>query len=150
MGGSSEKKNLSGEQRLGEFLGKNRKALVCFLLVVVAAIVAYAVFFNVSTSIVKKNLDKIERIEYSLTKDAAALDAATARVDAAIAKTAVDIDEFEAAKAQFYTIYDKVAGTSHAEKEISFFGKVVLWLEKVVNKTTGQKGYSDALRFWEK
>ncbi|MBR3542750.1 MAG: hypothetical protein IKN82_03515 [Treponema sp.] len=74
MGGSSEKKNLSGEQRLGEFLGKNRKALVCFLLVVVAAIVAYAIFFNVSTSIVKKNLDKIERIEYSLTKDAAALD----------------------------------------------------------------------------
>ena len=73
-GAKAEKKNLSGEQKLGEFLGKNRKALIGVLIAAVAAIAGYAIFFNVSTSVVKKNLDKIEVIEYSLTKDAATLD----------------------------------------------------------------------------
>lgn len=73
-GAKADKKNLSGEQKLGEFLGKNKVALIGALAAAVAAIAGYAIFFNVSTSIVKKNLDKIEVIEYSLTKDAATLD----------------------------------------------------------------------------
>ena len=73
-GAKADKKNLTGEQKLGEFLGKNRKALVGLLIVAVAAIAGYVVFFNVSTSVVRKSLDKIEVIEYSLTKDAASLD----------------------------------------------------------------------------
>ena len=68
------KKKLTGEQKLGEFLSKNRAALVCVLAVVVAAIAGYAVFFNVSTAMTKKSLDKIEVIEYSLLKDADGLD----------------------------------------------------------------------------
>ena len=70
----ADKKNLSSEQKLGEFLGKNRKALIGVLVVAIAAIVGYVVWFNVNTSIVRKNLDKIEAIEYSLTKDAGDLD----------------------------------------------------------------------------
>lgn len=88
MGGAkADKKNLTGEQKLGEFLGKNRKALIGVLVLAVAAIAGYAIFFNVSTSIVKKNLDKIEVIEYSLTKDAASLDesALASRRDTALA-----------------------------------------------------------------
>ena len=73
-GAKADKKNLSGEQKLGEFLGKNKIALICVLAVAVAAIAGYAIFFNVSSAVVKKNLDKIEVIEYSLTKDAAVLD----------------------------------------------------------------------------
>ena len=83
----ADKKNLSSEQKLGEFLSKNRKALVCVLIVVVAAIAGYAIFFNVSTAAIKKSLDKIEVIEYSLTKDAATLDesALESRRDTALA-----------------------------------------------------------------
>lgn len=70
----ADKKNLSGEQKLGEFLGKNRKVLTAALVVVVAAIAAYVVFFNVNSSVVRKNLGKIDAIEYTLTKDAGDLD----------------------------------------------------------------------------
>ena len=73
-GSAAEKKNLSGEQKLGEFLGKNFKVLVGVLCAVIAAIVAYVVWFNVSNSIVRKNLDKIEVVEYSFTKDASFID----------------------------------------------------------------------------
>lgn len=70
----ADKKNLTSEQKLGEFLSKNKKILIGLLAAAVGAIVAYAVFFYVSTASVKKNLDKVETIEYSLTKDADGLD----------------------------------------------------------------------------
>lgn len=70
----AEKKNLSSEQKLGEFLGKNRKILLCALIAAILAIIAYVVCFNVLTSSAKKNLGKIEVIEYSLTKDAESLE----------------------------------------------------------------------------
>lgn len=73
-GAAAEKKNLSGEQKLGEFLSKNFKVLVGVLCAAVALIVAYVVFFNVSTSLVRKSLDKIEVIEYSFTKDASSIE----------------------------------------------------------------------------
>ncbi len=94
-GAKAEKKNLTGEQKLGEFLGKNRKALLGLLIAAVAAIAGYVIFFNVSTSIVKKSLDKIEVIEYSLTKDAAALDesALESRRDTALANLGPYLDK---------------------------------------------------------
>ncbi len=73
-GSEADKKNLSSEQKLGEFLSKNRKALVCLLILVVAAIAGYAIYFNISTSLVKKNLDKVELIEYTFTKGASSID----------------------------------------------------------------------------
>ncbi|MBR5096193.1 MAG: hypothetical protein IK094_03700, partial [Treponema sp.] len=73
-GSAAEKKNLSGEQKLGEFLSKNLKVLVGVLCAVVAVIVAYVIFFYVSTSLVRKGLDKVEVIEYSFTKDASSID----------------------------------------------------------------------------
>ncbi|MBO7122939.1 MAG: tetratricopeptide repeat protein [Treponema sp.] len=74
-GSAAEKKNLSGEQKLGEFLSKNFKVLVAVLGAVIAVIVAYVVYFYVSTSLVRKGLDKVEVIEYSFTKDASSIDA---------------------------------------------------------------------------
>lgn len=73
-GSESEKKNLSGEQKLGDFLSKNSKVLAGVLGAVIVAIVAYVVYFNVSASLVRKGLDKIEVIEYSFTKDASTID----------------------------------------------------------------------------
>ena len=72
--GAAEKKNISGEQKLGEFLGKNFKVLAAVLCAVIAAIAAYVIWFNASTSMARKGLDKIEVIEYSFTKDATFID----------------------------------------------------------------------------
>ena len=72
--GAAEKKNVSSEQKLGEFLSKNFKALAIVLGVAIAAIVDYVIWFNVSVSLVRKNLDKIEVIEYSYSKDASSID----------------------------------------------------------------------------
>lgn len=73
-GSAAEKKNISGEQKLGEFLSKNFKSLVIVLAALIALIVAYVVYFYVSTSFVRKGLDKVEVIEYSFTKDASSID----------------------------------------------------------------------------
>lgn len=73
-GAASEKKNLSSEQKLGEFLGKNFKFLAGVLCAAIVVIVAYVVYFNVNLSLTRKNLDKIEVIEYSFTKDASSID----------------------------------------------------------------------------
>lgn len=72
--GSAEKKNVSSEQKLGEFLSKNFKTLAIVIGVAIAAIVAYVIWFNVSVSLVRKNLDKIEIIEFSYSKDASSID----------------------------------------------------------------------------
>ncbi len=72
-----EDKKSSGGQKFADFLDANRRLLVGALCLVIAAIVAYAVAFNIKTSVVKKNLNKIEIIEYSFTKDAAGLDEAS-------------------------------------------------------------------------
>ncbi len=84
--GKADKKSLTSEQKLGEFLGKNKALLIGILIALVAAVAGYAIFFNVSSAVVKKNLDKIETIEYSLTKGAESLDESdlAARRDAAL------------------------------------------------------------------
>ncbi len=76
INGAAEKKNLSGEQKLGDFLSRNSKVLFGILCGAIVLIVAYVVCFYASTSSVRKNLDKIEVIEYSFTKDASAIDGA--------------------------------------------------------------------------
>ena len=73
-GSAAEKKNISGEQKLGEFLSKNFKSLVIVLAALIALILAYVVYFYVSTSFVRIGLDKVEVIEYSFTKDASSID----------------------------------------------------------------------------
>lgn len=73
-GADAEKKNFSGEQKLGNFLSKNSKVLIGVLCAAIAVIVAYVVYFYVSTSVVRSNLDKVEVIEYSFTKEASSID----------------------------------------------------------------------------
>lgn len=68
-----EKKS-SGSQKVGAFLGKNRIVLLVLLCLLVAGVVVYAVAFSVYSSSVKKNLDVVEMIEFSLMKDAAELE----------------------------------------------------------------------------
>lgn len=82
---NGEKKS-SGSQKLSAFLGKNRIVLLAILCLLVLGVVAYAVAFSVYSSSVKKNLDVVEMIEYSLLKDAADLEesAVTARQDTAL------------------------------------------------------------------
>lgn len=64
----------SNSQKLGAFLSKNRIGLLVFLCVLVVGVVAYAVAFSIHSSSVKKNLDVVEMIEFSLMKDAVELE----------------------------------------------------------------------------
>lgn len=82
---NGEKKS-SGSQKVSAFLGDNRIVLLAILCVLVLGVVAYAVAFSVYSSSVKKNLDVVEVIEYSLLKDAADLEenAIAARQDTAL------------------------------------------------------------------
>lgn len=70
----ADAKKASGEEKVGDFLARNLRVLVWILAAGIAAIVIYVIAFNIYTSGVRKNLDKIEVIEYSLTKDGADLD----------------------------------------------------------------------------
>ena len=63
---------------------------------------------------------------------------------ASIDNTNVDLDEYNKTKTEFYAVYDDVFGTNHNETKKS--NAFVLWLEKQVAKTVGNKGYSDVFR----
>jgi hypothetical protein len=63
-----EDKNVSGEEKFADFLDANRKLLVGFLCLVIAAIVAYAVAFNVKSSLVKKILVRLRLLNIRLQR----------------------------------------------------------------------------------
>lgn len=67
-------KKASTVQRLGAWVAKKRIALLVVLCLLVLGVIGYAVGLTIHENIVKKDLDKIELIEFSLTKDASDLE----------------------------------------------------------------------------
>ena len=81
-------------------------------------------------------------------EDAAELAAAIAEVEAQANNTVVDNEKWEAAKARFNAITDKIEGRE-PEKESAikkWFNKFVIKLDANVAKTVGYQGFSDVLR----
>jgi tetratricopeptide (TPR) repeat protein len=111
-GADAEKKNLSGEQKLGNFLSKNSKVLVGVLCAAIVLIVAYVVYFYVSTSLVRSNLDKIGVIEYSFTKDASTIDDAelASRQDTALKNLAAYLNKGGIVGARANMLYADICG----------------------------------------
>ena len=74
--------------------------------------------FNYSRETFQLRKDVDEAREYDLstlsTADANELVGAIAQVDAMLANTIVDVDEFQAANDRFYAIYDKITGNDSA------------------------------------
>lgn len=83
---SDKEKRSSASKRISDFLSNNRIALLVVLCLVVLGFIAYAVSLSMHSASVKKNLDVIETIEFSLTKDASELgeSAISARHDTAL------------------------------------------------------------------
>ena len=64
-------KPASKSKQVNDFLKNNHVLLAVILAVIVLGVIGYTVVFNIYTNGVKTSLDKIEVIEYTLTKDAA-------------------------------------------------------------------------------
>lgn len=111
-GADAEKKNLSGEQKLGNFLSKNSKVLIGVLCAAIVLTVAYVVYFYVSTSVVRSNLDKIGVIEYSFTKDASTIDDAelASRQDTALKNLAAYLNKGGIVGARANMLYADICG----------------------------------------
>lgn len=111
-GADAEKKNLSGEQKLGNFLSKNSKVLIGVLCAAIVLIVAYVVYFYVSTSLVRSNLDKIGVIEYSFTKDASTIDDTelASRQDTALKNLAAYLNKGGIVGARANMLYADICG----------------------------------------
>ncbi|MBQ0162808.1 MAG: tetratricopeptide repeat protein [Treponema sp.] len=81
-----KKENLTSVDKLGNFLSKNKVVLLTVVCVVVAALIGYTAYLRINDKNVEKGLTQIEKIEFTLTKNAAGLSDSelAAKYDAAL------------------------------------------------------------------